>query len=228
MSSKLSKPSRRHFLAAVSSAALSAGGAVTLAGCVTRSGASDLEYPFGPVGADVDDSFAPSVMCIPGQSGSSELAEGPFYTPNTPRRRSFLDDAAPGAEQVRIVGRVLNTDCAPIVGAVIDLWHCDEQGVYDQSGLRFRGHQYTDDDGEFELITAKPALYTDGTYRSPHVHVKLQGPDTRLLTSQVFFPEDGEDHARDSLFDPTLVAVHVGDSENLRVVHFDFVLSLAE
>lgn len=214
---------RRQFLGAASATGIAA-----FSGCVANpSAVGDLGYPFGPVGEPVDGSLLPTVACL--ESGDDPVSTdpataGPFYTPDTPRRRSFVDDAMPGAVPLRIAGRVLDTSCRLIAGAVIDFWHCDEDAVYDEQGFLFRGHQYTDESGAFDLTTVKPPPYMDGTFRSPHVHVVVQGPDTQLLTTQIFFAEDTADHARDSLFDPDLVTVNLGEAGGVSVVHFDFVL----
>lgn len=183
-----------------------------------------MDYPFGFQGAPVDDTLLPTPSCIAGQEPTEAATAGPFYTPLTPRRRNFLEDAQTGTGSVRIIGRIMTTSCVPVAGAILDAWHCDDAGVYDNTGFLFRGHQYTDADGVFELTTIKPAPYTDGVYRAPHVHVKLQGPGTDLLTTQLFFSEDTDTHERDGLFDPRLLTAHVGDVDGVRVVYFDFVL----
>ena len=58
-------------------------------------------------------------------------------------------------------------------------------------GSRLRGHQFTDAAGAFEFETVKPKDYHNfGLHRTPHVHVKLQGRDTKLLTTQLYFPNE--------------------------------------
>ena len=72
---------------------------------------------------------------------------------------------------------------APSRVAVIDIWHSDEDGRYDNSGFRYRGHQFTDGAGAFRFETVRPGRYPG---RTPHIHVKVQGASTHLLTSQLF------------------------------------------
>ena len=106
------------------------------------------------------------------------LTEGPFYTPNTPKRRVLREPGTVGTPLV-IEGRVLAADCRPIAGAVLDFWSCDGNGVYDNEGFRLRGHQFTDQAGRFRVETVKPKDYRQfGFRRTPHVHVKVQGPGT--------------------------------------------------
>lgn len=212
--------SRREFLAWSASLAVAAGAS----GCKTDESA--LNYPFGPRGEDVDDSLLPTPSCTDGDEPSNDAVEGPFYTPDTPMRTSFLADAQGGVELL-LLGRVLSTSCAPIAGAVIDFWHCDENGDYDNVGFLFRGHQYTDDKGVFQLRTIKPPIYQDGTFRSPHIHVKLQGPGTEVLTTQLFFAEDAADHERDSVYEDGLIVTELGEDSGVRAVLFDFVLAPA-
>ena len=78
------------------------------------------------------------------------------------------------------------------------MWSCDGNGVYDNTGFRLRGHQFTDAEGRFAFETVKPRDYRDfGIHRTPHFHVKVQGRETPLLTTQLFFPGEklnGEDY----------------------------------
>ncbi|XYH99567.1 hypothetical protein ACMHYB_07335 [Sorangium sp. So ce1128] len=60
--------------------------------------------------------------------------------------------------------------------------------------------------------------------RSPHIHVKVQGAKTKLLTTQIFFPEDAESHARDPRFNSRLVADLRQTASGPPVATFDFVL----
>jgi protocatechuate 3,4-dioxygenase beta subunit len=81
--------------------------------------------------------------------------------------------------------------------ALLDFWHCDENGDYDNKGFRYRGHLFTDDAGGFRLETIFPALYPG---RARHIHVKVQAPGRGILTTQLYFPGD----ARDGLWRPEL------------------------
>ena len=130
--------------------------------------------------------------------------EGPFYTPNTPLRTRLAATGTFGTP-LHIHGRVLTPDGAPIAGAVLDVWNCDGHGVYDTDGFNLRGHQYTDASGTFRIETVKPGDYRQaGLHRAPHIHVKAQGRETQLLTTQFYFP--GEPlNVHDFFFDPELV-----------------------
>ena len=60
--------------------------------------------------------------------------EGPFFSPNSPQRTSLLE----GGEKSRLIltGVVLTPDCKPVPNALLDFWHSDEQGAYDNRGFR--------------------------------------------------------------------------------------------
>lgn len=152
------------------------------------------------------------------------VTEGPFYTPNTPERTMLREAGVVGVPLI-VEGRVLTTDCRPVAGAVLDFWSCDGNGVYDNEGFRLRGHQFTDASGAFRLETVKPGSYKQyGFRRTPHIHVKVQGRDTALLTTQLFFPgeslNDGDLLVKESL----IMEVAKSGDGSLRA-KFDFVLA---
>ena len=95
----------------------------------------------------------------------------------------------------------MGKDCKPIANALLDFWHADEQGDYDNSGFRFRGHQFSDAEGRYRLETIVPALYPG---RTRHIHVKVQVRGGPILTTQLYFPNEPQ-NARDGLFAPELV-----------------------
>ena len=110
-----------------------------------------------------------------------------------------------------------------MAGALLDFWHADDGGEYDNVGYRLRGHQFTDEDGRYQLTTIVPGIYTG---RTRHIHVKVQAPDNPVLTTQLYFPDE-PDNARDGIFDPALV-IDVQDREDEAGQHgfFTFVLDL--
>jgi len=149
---------------------------------------TSMHYPFP---ASTGNTLPPTPECLDhDHHETARVTEGPFYKPDTPQR-SMLRDAATAGVPLTLRGRVFSTDCRPLAGAVIDVWSCDGNGVYDNEGYRLRGHQYTDATGAFEFETVKPIDYRNfGIHRTPHIHVKMQGRDTRLLTTQLFFPNE--------------------------------------
>ncbi len=144
--------------------------------------------------------------------------EGPFYTPNTPERTNLREDGMAGTPLL-VTGRVLNNDGSPVIGAILDFWHADNDGVYDNVGYRLRGHQFTDAEGNYRLETIVPGLYPD---RTRHIHVIMQGQNTRCLTTQMYWPSEPR-NLWDEIFHPSLL-MQVTENGDGQVAGFDFVL----
>ena len=139
--------------------------------------------------------------------------EGPFFSPKSPQRSSLIEK---GAKDVFVVtGMVLSSQCKPVANALVDLWHADEKGEYDNQGFRYRGHVFTDAQGRYRFETIVPALYPG---RARHYHVKVQAPRKRILTTQLYFPNDAGNR-RDGLHRPEL-EMKVAKAEGA----FDFVV----
>ena len=140
--------------------------------------------------------------------------EGPFFKPKSPERRSLLEKAS-GSDRLVLTGVVLSRGCKPVANALLDFWHSDEAGEYDNRGFRYRGHQFSADDGRFRLETIVPAEYPG---RTRHIHVKVQAPGRRVLTTQIYFPGD-PGNARDGLYRAGLEMRRTGGEGR-----FDFVI----
>jgi protocatechuate 3,4-dioxygenase beta subunit len=177
------------------------------------------------VGGPVDGLPATSTLRCTAGTVTTPQMEGPFYTPNAPQRRDIRDFGVAGRPLV-VRGRVLDSRCQPIAGAILDFWQTGHDGVYDQHGYRYRGYQYADSAGRFELVTVRPHAYTAmSAFRTPHIHVKAQGRNTALLTTQLYIPDAQETNARDGLYDPSLEIAYADSDGTLQLGMFDFVLA---
>jgi protocatechuate 3,4-dioxygenase beta subunit len=144
--------------------------------------------------------------------------EGPYFKPRSPERASLIESGTRGTPLI-ITGRVLSTSCTPVGRALLDFWQADADGAYDNNGFRLRGHQFTDAAGGFRLETILPGLYPG---RTRHLHVKVQAPGGRILTTQLYFPgEPG--NQRDGIFSPRLL-MKVQEGAGARQGAFTFVL----
>ena len=150
------------------------------------------------------------------------LTEGPYFTPNSPERRTIVPAGA-GGTRLTLTGRVLSTAGHPVRNALIDFWQCDAQGVYDNDGYRFRGHQFTNALGRYTLLSVVPGLYTG---RTKHIHVKVQAPRRRVLTTQLFFPGVAANRT-DGIFASECLVDRWRTANGRRLAHFDFVLDLS-
>lgn len=75
------------------------------------------------------------------------------------------------------------------------------------------------------LRTTQPIPYTlQGITRTAHLHVKVQGPNTSLLTTQLYFADWEKENAKDSLYKPALKVAYAGDKNGERLATFNFVL----
>ncbi len=146
------------------------------------------------------------------------LTEGPFFSPGTPAKKNFRTDAQ--GEPLTLAGFVVDRDCRPIAGAMVDVWHADAQGRYDNQGFKLRGHQFTDAMGRYVFETIMPAQYSR---RTRHIHVKVRPPGGRLLTTQLYFPGEAG-NGRDFLFDERLL-MRVEDASDGKIGRFDFVMN---
>lgn len=119
------------------------------------------------------------------------MTEGPYYTENPPQRSVLY---APGMAGTRLLlgGIVLSRSCAPVANARVDFWQADGNGVYDNSGYTLRGYQLTDAQGRYSLDTIVPGLYPG---RTEHIHVKVTPPGGATTTSQLFFPDVGQNRS---------------------------------
>jgi protocatechuate 3,4-dioxygenase beta subunit len=120
--------------------------------------------------------------------------EGPFFKTETPLRSSFLEKDS--RSRLVVSGQVLSAQCRPVPNALLEFWHADESGEYDNKGYRYRGHQHADAQGRYRLETIVPAEYPG---RARHIHVKAQAPGRRVLTTQLYFP-DQPGNRRDGIY----------------------------
>lgn len=146
--------------------------------------------------------------------------EGPYFTPNTPERRSFIESDTVGTKMV-VTGLVLSTNCQPIAQAMFEFWHANDSGEYDNVGYKLRGHFFANDQGEYRLETIMPGLYPG---RTRHFHVKVQAPNQPVLTTQLYFPNEPQ-NATDGIFSPELL-MEVEDTADGKVGRFNFVLDI--
>ena len=188
---------------------------VVAAGC---GGSGSSSSPSAQTGSSAPPSTSASspTRCVRGRL-TPEQTEGPFYKAGSPERER-VDQGATGQALV-LTGRVLSQQCRPVAHARMEFWQADGRGSYDNSGYRLRGHEFTDAQGRYRLTTVYPGLYTG---RTRHIHVKVQPPGGRELTTQLYFPGEPR-NASDGIFTPaTLVALTRG--RPAWTATFDFVV----
>ncbi|GAA4460587.1 hypothetical protein GCM10023189_35900 [Nibrella saemangeumensis] len=142
----------------------------------------------------------PTPACGDDEDPTPAQIEGPYFKPNSPERSSLRESGTKGTALI-ITGKVLTTRGEAVGKALLDWWHADDAGDYDNKGYQLRGHQYTDAKGNFRLETIVPGLYPG---RTRHLHVKVQAPGKSVLTTQLYFPEESGNR-RDGIFNQALI-----------------------
>lgn len=166
--------------------------------------------------------LTPTPACGDDDDPTPAQTEGPYFTPNSPERVSLRESGMRGTTLV-VEGLVVSRSCQPVARALVDFWQCDDAGVYDNSGYRLRGHQYTDANGRYRLETILPGVYPG---RTRHIHVKVQAPNRPVLTTQLYFPGEPQ-NARDGIYNKVLELEDYRDASGGKTGAFTFVLNQA-
>lgn len=135
------------------------------------------------------------------------MTEGPYYVDEKLERSDIRSDPSDGRIKtgallmLTLKVHSISTDsCVPLKGALVDVWHCDAEGVYSDAvdpkyfnttGKKFlRGYQASDGNGVAKFTTIYPGWYPA---RTPHIHYKIRSPATagraHEFTSQLYFDE---------------------------------------
>ncbi|WUI02644.1 dioxygenase [Spirillospora sp. NBC_00431] len=198
--------SRKNFIVAAGIGALAVPAAVTAVTSATaQAGTKPQRLELTPKCTDGDDEPTPA------------QTEGPYFTPGSPERSDIR--AGKQGTLLTVSGIVYDVNCKPVNRALLDFWQCDAAGVYDNRGYVLRGHLFSDASGRYSLTTIVPGLYPG---RTKHIHVKVQAPNARVLTTQLYFPGEPRNNT-DTIFDPRLLMTMGGD-QNGRTGTIDFVI----
>ena len=137
---------------------------------------------------------------------SPEQTEGPYFVDERLNRSDIRSDPSDGSVREGlpltlslVVSSVAAGKCAPLAGAMVDVWHCDAAGVYSDVndpgantiGRKFlRGYQVTDARGVVQFTTVYPGWYEG---RAVHIHFKVRGTAAAKrgyeFTSQFYFDD---------------------------------------
>ncbi|HAB18363.1 MAG TPA: intradiol ring-cleavage dioxygenase [Verrucomicrobiales bacterium] len=149
-----------------------------------------------------------AAWCIPGAFAEALIqtpaqTEGPFYPDHLPLDTDndliiINDKLTPAVGEITWVsGRILDARGEPVRNALVEIWQCDQNGVYLHSkggdpakrdgNFQGFGRFLTGSTGEYVFRTIKPVVYPG---RTPHIHyaVKLKGRDK--YTTQCYIQGD--------------------------------------
>lgn len=145
---------------------------------------------------------------------------GPFFVEDAPEIALGGDIAggAPG-QPCWVEGTVTDTDGNPVPGACVDVWECDEDGLYDvqhtDGRVAGRARLHSDAHGEYRFWGVTPVPYPiphDGPVgklletagRSPmraaHLHFMVAAEGLRTLVTHIFVDDDPQLDIGDSVF----------------------------
>ena len=119
---------------------------------------------------------------------------GPFYRPDNPIRNNLRIPGDTGI-LTELSGIIKHNDCkTPYKNAKIELWHCDEKGVYDNTSDKYlyRGTTFCNEKGEYSFKTILPVPYDTGggNFRPAHFHLMITAQGYLPLVTQLYFTGD--------------------------------------
>jgi protocatechuate 3,4-dioxygenase alpha subunit len=176
---------------------------------------------------------------------TSSATVGPFFAPcllreDAVRNNLILPETA--GEHIRIEGRVIDGEGAPVMDALVEIWQANPDGIYNHpadpafSGVDTAfsgfGRSGIGNDGKYRFNTLKPGPvpFNNARMQAPHICVTIfsRGLLNHLMTRLYF--EDEPSNADDPILQSvpanrraTLVARRQA-SEDSKVYHFDIIL----
>lgn len=181
------------------------GAAALLAACAPQAGG--LATSVATTAALSTQAAGATGAALPACVAVPQLTEGPYFVDERLERSDVRSDPSDGSLRAGVplaltfvVSAISGNNCQPLPGAMVDIWHCDAQGVYSDAadpnfgstaGQKFlRGYQVTDVNGLARFTTIYPGWYQG---RAVHIHFKIRNfPPANAgfdFTSQLFFDE---------------------------------------
>jgi protocatechuate 3,4-dioxygenase beta subunit len=106
--------------------------------------------------------------------------------------RSDIRESRNGTALTLVISVVnVNSGCAPVSNANVEVWQCDAAGNYSEYGSQtsqtyLRGIQTTDANGQVTFTTIYPGWYQG---RATHIHVEVTINGRSVKATQMAFPE---------------------------------------
>ena len=170
------------------------GTAILVVGCIPRKSSVAVL-----ASSAVDSATLPAYVVSP------EQTQGPYFVDEKLNRSDIRSNPVDGSVKDGVplhltlhVSQIGSSGCTPLVGAIVDVWHCDALGVYSDvadrsfstTGQKFlRGYQVTNANGTVQFTTIYPGWYPG---RTVHIHFKVRTDATSghyEFTSQLYFDD---------------------------------------
>jgi protocatechuate 3,4-dioxygenase beta subunit len=189
---------------------LALSGAAVLVGCKPRADSAAVAIDSNGVGTTAATANGVLPPCV----AKPELTVGPYFVDKQLERSDIRVEPTTGRPKPGAplhltfnVQFIRAGQCAPLAGAMVDVWQCDAAGAYsgvqdntvgfDTSNQKFlRGYQITDGSGVAKFTTIYPGWYQG---RAVHIHFKIRTHEDAAtrddastsyeFTSQLFFDE---------------------------------------
>lgn len=125
---------------------------------------------------------------------------------------SFPDAVESDGEVLVVYGRVLDINGEPVEGALVEIWQTDAHSIYDHPNIGGMGMDTSQMDTNFQhfgaFVTEADGVYafrtiipaSEGIGRPLHIHVKVKLDEQELLTTQIYFEQDGDALEQDQFF----------------------------
>ncbi|ODQ78133.1 hypothetical protein BABINDRAFT_9732 [Babjeviella inositovora NRRL Y-12698] len=145
-------------------------------------------------------------------AATSSAILGPFYRENSPvyKNGESIIIKEVGGVKAYVSGKITNTQGEALAGAMVEVWHCAPNGLYEQQDpeqpdFNLRGTFYTDKDGFYSFVCLEPTAYPipyDGPaggllqfmdrhpMRPSHIHWRVTHPSYHSLITQIYNRED--------------------------------------
>ena len=155
---------------------------------------------------------------------------GPFYRPGAPFKTDLVQPGTKG-EILHFSGTVFGKDGKALKNALVEIWHCDENGTYDNTSDNYvyRASAKTSADGKYNFKSIYPVPYavSAALTRPAHIHMRISASGVQDLVTQVYFK--GDKHIADDISakDPRAlnrVLDMTKNAKNEKVVKFDIYL----
>jgi len=177
---------------------------------------------------------------------------GPFYPardqPDKDVDLTLVEENSDRAEGeiIHVKGQVLDDNCDPVAGALVEIWQANKWGRYHHESdpnpapldpnFQGWGQAATDEEGKYSFKTIFPGAYpvSPEWTRTPHIHFKVSKRGYHELVTQMYF--EGQDLNKT---DRLILAMPKGESNKLivklkdspvnmepdsRLCHFNIVL----